>query len=237
MIFTKDHRTAWDDAKLGVVFGFYGGYCNAAAVVLLLHEISPMSANWGGMAKALGNMDISKVFTFLPLILCFITGAFFGAKWAKKGSPLSVVILEAALLVSTALIAKEHIIFAIGIGGLTMGLQNGMSTQLTHHRVRTTHLTSTVTDIGISLARRDYKDVLVKGSKTITFIWGAFVGAFKANLLGHLAFAFGGLYLFAVTLIVQILLPRCAGCLERDSLLREWFSKPSAALSQITTEN
>ncbi len=189
------------------------------------------------MAKALGNMDISKVFTFLPLIFCFITGAFFGAKWAKKGSPLAVVILEAALLVSTALIAKEHLIFAIGIGGLAMGLQNGMSTQLTHHRVRTTHLTSTVTDIGISLARKDYKDVLVKGSKSLTFIWGAFVGALKATLFGHVAFALGGLYLFAVTLIVQILLPKCSGCLKRDSLLREWFSKPSALLPTVSTEN
>ena len=225
MMFAKENRTLWDDAKLGAIFGFFGGYCNAAAITILLYEIAPMSANWGGMAKEIGNLDYGKIFTYLPLILCFIGGAYLGAKWVKEHSPVPLVVTESVLLMSIAFLAKENTVMAIAIGGLAMGLQNGMTTQISHHKVRTSHLTSTVTDIGITLARRDYKNALVKGSKTLFYIWGAFVGVLKASLLGARAFALGGLYLFSIILAIYALLPKCAGCIKREMRLEEWFNR------------
>ncbi len=224
MMFDKENRTAWDDTKLGVILGFFGGYCNAAAIAILMYEIAPMSANWGGMAKQIGHLDYMKIFTFLPLILCFIGGAYIGAKWAIKRDPVPLLIVEAGLLMSIAFIARENTVLAIAMGGLSMGMQNGMTTQISHHKVRTSHLTSTVTDIGISLAKKEYKEALVKGSKTLSYMWGATLGVIKANLLGSIAFALGGVYLLII-LASYALLPKCAGCLKRDLRLEEWFNR------------
>lgn len=235
MMFSKNNRTKWDDTKLGFIFGFFGGFNNAAAITILFYEIAPMSANWGGMAKEIGRFDYVKVFTFLSLILCFITGAYIGARWVKKHAPTPIVIAESILLMSIALFARDNAILAIAIGGMAMGLQNGMTTQLSHHAVRTSHLTSTVTDIGIALAKKDYGNALVRGSKTLTYMWGALMGVLKASLLGPTVFALGGVYLLTIMLI-HALLPQCASCLRRDALLEDWFAQVVATLSGVPTE-
>ncbi|MFQ5646760.1 MAG: YoaK family protein [bacterium] len=228
MMFSKENRTLWDDTKLGFIFGFFGGYNNAAAVIILLYEIAPMSANWGGMAKAIGHIQIDKVFTFIPLILCFISGAFIGSKWAKRSNPVNIVIAESLILMSVAFFAKDNTRLAITLGALAMGLQNGMSTLVSHHAVRTSHLTSTVTDIGIGLARRDYKGALVKSSKAFTYMWGAVVGTVKAGLIGNMVFALGGLYLM-ILMIARIMVANCESCKRRGALVEEWFTQVKSA--------
>jgi len=195
MMFSRDNRTLWDDTKLGIIFGFLGGFSNAVSIAILMFEIAPMSANWGGMAKEIGNLDYGEMFSYLPLIVCFISGAYIGVRWVKKYSPASLIITEAALFTSIAFLSRNNVILAVAIGGLATGMQNGMTSYLSHHAVRTSHLTSTITDIGITLARAEYKKTLVLGSKTMAYICGAIIGVVQAKLAGNFAFVLGGAYL------------------------------------------
>jgi len=200
-MFSKEKRTNADNIKLGVLFGFFGGFNNATAIAILLYEIAPMSANWGGMAEALGRMDFLAVFTFLPLLISFITGAFLGGKWVEDHEPTPLVFVESGLLMLIALIAPHNTILAIAIGALAMGLQNGMSTRISHKAVRTSHLTSTVTDIGICLAMKEYASASVKIVKLFTYVWGATVGITMVQIThqyGHVTFAMGGAALFVI---------------------------------------
>jgi len=201
MMFSKKGRTALDDTKLGFVFGFFGGFNNASALLVLLYEIGPMSANWGGMAEAIGEVDIVAVFTYLPLILCFTFGAFAGSKWVEEHEPTPLVFVESIMLMSMAFVAPYSKVFAIILGATSMGMQNGMTTAISHKAVRTSHLTSTVTDIGISLALGNYKGAMVKISKTATYIWGAAVGTVLVKAFSsdpHVTFAIGGFFLFTI---------------------------------------
>jgi len=201
MMFSKKDRTALDDTKLGFVFGFFGGFNNATALLVLLYEIGPMSANWGGMAEAIGEVDMTAIFTYSPLLLCFAFGAFAGSKWVEEHEPTPLVFLESIMLMSMAFIAPHTRVMAIMVGATSMGMQNGMTTAISHKAVRTSHLTSTVTDIGISLALGNYKGAMVKMSKTATYIWGATVGTTLVKAFHtdpHVTFAVGGFCLFTI---------------------------------------
>ncbi|MBI5207301.1 MAG: DUF1275 domain-containing protein [Candidatus Firestonebacteria bacterium] len=195
MLLEKENRTLRDDMKLGLIFGLLGGYLNAAAITILFYEIAPMSANWSGLAKEIGKSDNTGILTFISLIFCFILGAYIGVILTKKYDAGFVALVEACLLISISFISKQNIIVAIAAGGFATGMQNGMTSYLSHHSVRTTHLTSTITDIGISLARKDYKEALVLGSKTFLYICGAVAGVIIVKISGNMAFAFGGFYL------------------------------------------
>ncbi|MBI5418063.1 DUF1275 domain-containing protein [Candidatus Poribacteria bacterium] len=195
MMFSQENRTLKDDMKLGLIFGFIGGYCNAVAITTLMFEICPMSANWGGLVKELGNLNYIKIFTYIPLILSFISGSYIGVSWIKKHTPTSMTIIEALLLISISFISQKNVMLAVAIGGFAIGMQNGMTSFISHHAVRTSHLTSTVTDIGINLARMDFKKVLVLSSKTFIYIFGAVIGVILVKMFGNFAFAIGGMYL------------------------------------------
>ncbi len=225
MMFSTSDRTAWDDTKLGCIFGFFGGFNNAASTLILLYEIAPMSGNWGGLAEAIGDMDIVEFFTYLSLIMCFIVGANVGATWVrgKKSIPL-LVIIESALLISISFIASHNAVLAIAIGGFAMGIQNGMTTAISHKAVRTSHLTSTVTDIGISIAQNNMKSAAVKGSKALVYMWGAAVATVVVRLSHHNAgmiFALGGVWLIIV-MVIRYVHANCKISLKMEEKIEEW---------------
>jgi uncharacterized membrane protein YoaK (UPF0700 family) len=85
-----------------------------------------------------------------------------------------------------------------------MGLQNAVMTKLSHGVIRTTHLTGTVTDLGIeigkliywnrdrapethSLVRADRERMTVLAVLLLCFLTGGIVGAFGFKLLGYVS--------------------------------------------------
>ena len=178
-MFKLENRSLSDNIKLGAVFGWIGGFNNAAAILLLGKEIGPMSGNWAGLGKSLGSFALSEVAIFIPLLACFITGAAAGTHIFKKYSYLPLLLLEVFLLM---LMADLGIMGAIVAGAFAMGLQNSFTTNLSHHAVRSSHLTSTSTDIGITLARGDKDNAILRICIVSSFAWGAAGGVFASNI-------------------------------------------------------
>ncbi len=214
-MFKPENRTLRDNIKLGAVFGWIGGFNNAAAILLLGKEIGPMSGNWAGLGKNLGSFTLPEVAIFIPLLACFITGAATGTRMFKKYSYLPLLLLEVFLLM---LMADLGIKGAILVGAFAMGLQNSFTTNLSHHAVRSSHLTSTSTDIGITLARGDKNNALLRIIIVGSFAWGATGGVFASNVWGLSAFTVP-----AMTILGLLLLDGLSNVCEPEKL--PWFYK------------
>lgn len=185
-MFKAEDRTFRDNVKLGSTFGWIGGFNNAAAILILGKETGPMSANWAGLAKNLGTFTLSEVAIIICLIAGFISGAATSTRMFKKYGYLPILIFEVFLLV---LMAGLNVKMAIVVGAFAMGLQNAFTTNLSHHVVRSSHLTSTSTDIGLHLARGNKDEAVLRIIIVASFAWGAIGGVFASSLWGLSAFA------------------------------------------------
>ncbi len=184
-MFTPKDRSLSDNIKLGVVFAWIGGFNNASAILLMGKEIGPMSANWAGLAKNIGTFTVSEIILIACLLAGFISGAATGTRMFKKYSYLPLLGLEVFLFM---LMASLNVKGAIVVGAFAMGLQNSFTTNLSHHAVRSSHLTSTSTDIGITLARGDKDNALLRIILVGSYAWGAVGGVFASNVWGLSAF-------------------------------------------------
>ena len=103
---------------------------------------------------------------------------------------------------------QEIIIFLCGL----MGIHNSTSTQLSGSRVRSTHITGTLTDAGISLAsvmvamlRRDYsKDTAAQKSQLKTHLTTlfSFISGGIAGLILFRAFGFHAMLALGLMLVL-----------------------------------
>ncbi len=211
-MFKYENRTLHDNIKLGSVFGWIGGFNNAAAILLLGKEIGPMSANWAGLGENLGTFTISQIALISALIACFITGAATGTRMFKKYSYLPILLLEVFGLM---LMASLTVVGAIVVGAFCMGLQNSFTTNLSHHTVRSSHLTSTSTDIGIALARKDKESALLRIIIVGSFAWGATGGVFASNVWGLAAYTIP-----ATTILGLLLLDGLSKIEDQENLPR-----------------
>ena len=122
-----------------------------------------MTGNVSAFASSLALADMAKAAAYLALVLLFILGAVVCTMAVEAGRRLrvshtyAVVVLAEALLLAVLAVIEllsagwwQDAVLAYGLSFL-MGLQNAMVTQISGARVRTTHVTGMVTDIGIEL--------------------------------------------------------------------------------------
>lgn len=188
-------RTVKENKKLGSIFGWLGGYVNGVAILLLGNTVAHMSGNLAKLGKGFAGLNWAEVFVILPLIACFICGAMVGTYFYRRYGYQPVLVSEAIMLL---LMSDLHFKVAIIVGAMAMGLQNAVTTCMSNDIVRTSHLTSTSTDIGISLARKDKTDATVKIITVSSYMWGAAVGVFVSNIFGLSAFSFAGVVIMAL---------------------------------------
>ncbi len=80
-------------------------------------------------------------------------------------------------------IAAEFVTAGATLGAAAAGLQNGMSSNYRGMTIRTSHMTGTLTDLGVCLGRRDHRTgQLWKGGllsiTLVAFVTGGVLGAF-----------------------------------------------------------
>jgi uncharacterized membrane protein YoaK (UPF0700 family) len=121
------------------------------------------------------------------------------------------LLLEAALILVFGLLGSQLaqyegllVPFTVLLLCFIMGLQNAVMTKLSHGVIRTTHLTGTVTDLGIeigkllywnrdpdpdthSLVRADRERMAVLAVLALCFLAGGIAGAFGFKLLGYVS--------------------------------------------------
>jgi uncharacterized membrane protein YoaK (UPF0700 family) len=148
------------------------GIINAAGFHAIGHFSSHLSGTAAVLSEELAGADWGLALLAVWIIVCFIAGAAATAimmTWQRerhlRGRFARCLIVEALLLVGIAAVDQfiapgSHGILSVRVlllwGGLSflMGFQNAIVTQISHARIRTTHVTGMITDIGVALGQR-----------------------------------------------------------------------------------
>jgi uncharacterized membrane protein YoaK (UPF0700 family) len=152
-----DRHLAWSLAGIA-------GALNTAGFYAVGLYSANMTGNVSALSDHLGGGDLAIAAFYLALVATFVSGAVVstllvnaGRRRGLAGIYAYAVLAEALLLAGLG--CADLWMPAVGRGpalviGLSflMGLQNAVVTQISNARVRTTHVTGMLTDIGIELA-------------------------------------------------------------------------------------
>lgn len=225
LIKLKKERTHQEDRRLALWLATSAGLLNAIALGAFGFFPSHMTGNTSQFSSEVSSSDLNDIIFFATIILSFVTGAIIAriiVLWGIMHNVrlifCQVLLIEGLLLAGVSLheiyfhtftTNREIIVFLCGL----MGIHNSTSTQLSGGRVRSTHITGTLTDAGISLAsvvvamlRRDYsKDTAAQTSQLTThlttlfsFITGGIAGLVLFRWFGFNAMLALGLMLVFV---------------------------------------
>jgi uncharacterized membrane protein YoaK (UPF0700 family) len=220
------HRAASSDRALALILAAIAGSANAGGFILLGSYTSHMTGYLSAIADNLVLQNLALVGQSLLAISLFICGAASSAiviNWGRAHKPThqySLPIgLQGALLAALAALGAtplpEAIAHPLSLGLLCfiMGLQNATITKISYARIRTTHATGMITDVGIELGRAVYGRAFhapIHADRAKlgillqllgTFLLGGIIGALGYGLVG---FAFS-LPLAAILLTLALL--------------------------------
>lgn len=222
LIKLKKERTHQEDRRLALWLATSAGLLNAIALGAFGFFPSHMTGNTSQFSSEVSSTDLNDIIFFATIIMSFVTGAIIARIIVLWGIIQNVrlifcqvLFIEGLLLAGVSLYEmyfhtfttnREIIVFLCGL----MGIHNSTSTQLSGGRVRSTHITGTLTDAGISLAsvvvamlRRDFsKDTTAQRSQLTThlttlfsFITGGIAGLILFREFGFQAMLALGLML------------------------------------------
>jgi uncharacterized membrane protein YoaK (UPF0700 family) len=185
---------------------------------------SNMTGNVSALAGRLAFGDVRVAATYLALVVTFILGAAVSALLISAGRRRHVagiyavsIFVEAVLLALLAGadlwlsgLAREAAL-AYGLS-FVMGLQNAVVTRISNARVRTTHVTGMVTDIGIELGHlvdlawrqpadtADYnaEKLRLYGFTVLSFLIGGVFGVIAYRAIGPYFLLVAALLLFLI---------------------------------------
>ena len=167
---TGKHRTVQANRQLGFALAFVAGSLNAGGFLAVQQYTSHVTGMVSAVADnlVLGHLDL--VADGLAGVTSFLIGAMVCAwlvNYARRQQLSSEfalpLLLEAVLILGFGLLGPwlSHfegllVPFTVVLLCLIMGLQNAVVTKLSNNVIRTTHLTGTVTDLGIELGKLLY---------------------------------------------------------------------------------
>lgn len=208
---------------------FVAGAANAGGFLAVQQYTSHMSGIVSSMADhlALGNVEL--MLSGLGALLSFVAGAACSAmlvNWGRRQHLQSEyafpLVLEAILLICFGLLgshlARHEALFVpmtVMLLCFIMGLQNAIITKLSEARIRTTHITGLVTDMGIELGKLLYWNIsgddsdglFVKADRRKLKLLASLVALFfTGGVIGALGFKHVGfaasLFLAAILLVL-----------------------------------
>ena len=213
--FTALQRTPQADLKLGTVLAFVAGAANAGGFLAVGQYTSHMTGMLSALADNLVLGQFVLVGAGIASVMAFLFGAMSTAwivNWGMRlrlrsayGLPL---LLEAALLLVFGLFGAAMSLWQTVFLPVTvvllcfiMGLQNAVITKISQARIRTTHVTGLVTDLGIELGkllyvnrhpemqpvRADRERLRVHAQLVLSFLVGGIAGALGFKHLGYVS--------------------------------------------------
>ncbi|MEH6776384.1 MAG: YoaK family protein [Cereibacter changlensis] len=202
------HRSAGSDLALATVLAAIAGAANAGGFFALGQYTSHMTGHLSQLADNLALLNWIVVLTSLMAIGAFITGAAFSTaliNWARSqhgrhqyALPLAIqgllmICFSWGGIFSTA----PGRLFALACLCFIMGMQNATITKISGARIRTTHATGMITDIGIELGRGafglasgraelrwDRRKLAILLRLVLAFLLGGLVGALGYGQFG-----------------------------------------------------
>ncbi|OBK20175.1 YoaK family protein [Mycobacterium asiaticum] len=185
---------------------FVAGFVNAVALLILAVPV----ANLTGITTQLG-MNTANPWLYEGHVLAAILAGFGGGaaaagailggnKHPARSHHATVLTLEATLLLAAVLVAETPLRGLIGVeqsvahallAAAALGLQNGLTSSFHGMPIRTTHITGTVTDLGLMLGRShqhgiDKWKAAILATTLLLFLSGGTVGLlFGSGLDGY----------------------------------------------------
>jgi uncharacterized membrane protein YoaK (UPF0700 family) len=223
LIKLKKERTHKEDRRLALWLATSAGLLNAIALGAFGFFPSHMTGNTSQLSSEVSSTDLTDILFFATLILAFLTGAIVARMMILWGIIhnvrlifCQVLFVEGLLLTGVSVYEmffhalttnREIIVFLCGL----MGIHNSTSTQLSGGRVRSTHITGTLTDAGIALAsvmvamlRRDFsKDTAAQRSQLKTHLTTlfSFITGGIAGLILFRWFGFNAMLALGIMLV------------------------------------
>jgi uncharacterized membrane protein YoaK (UPF0700 family) len=156
--------------QLAWAMAFVAGAVNAGGFLAVGHYTSHMTGVASTMADMVALGDLETALAALAMMLSFMAGAFLcttlislGQRRRMRSRYALTLVLEAGFLLLFGLMGarlETEIRFTLPttvmLLCLIMGMHNAVTSIISGAAVRTTHMTGTVTDIGIELSRLAY---------------------------------------------------------------------------------
>ncbi|WP_205910784.1 YoaK family protein [Paroceanicella profunda] len=211
-------RSQGSDMVLATFLSAIAGCANAGGFFVLGQYTSHMTGYLSAVADDFALADMALVAGALLAILSFVGGAAlgtvlinFGRRVDRRRQYAYPIAVEGGLLLVFAACASVPGArgLALAVLCLTMGLQNATITKISGARIRTTHATGMITDVGIELGRALFRLANpgsgVRASPGHLGILGRLLGAFLiGGLVGALGYRAMG-FLFTVPLALLLL--------------------------------
>lgn len=240
LILVGDLRDGGADSRLAWSLAGIAGALNAAGFLAAGLYSSNMTGNVSALADRLALADWRVAATYSALVITFILGAMASGLLINAGRRRNMVgiyafsiLAEAVLLTGLACAdlslpdAARGAVLGFGFSFL-MGLQNAVVTRISNARVRTTHVTGMLTDIGIELGDLLDRVLLPKdalpssrttgynadklrlhGLTVLSFLGGGVVGVIAYRRFGPY-FLFGAAFLLLLIAMPGVLTRRTA---------------------------
>ncbi len=235
LIKKKKARSHTEDRCLALVLATAAGILNAMALGAFGFLPSHMTGNASQMSSEVATSDTHGLMFLAALLMAFVIGSMLARVVVIAGEKFRTIfclILLAEGVALTALSVFEIFMYTARFNaevlvmlGFLMGVHNSTSTQLSNGRVRSTHVTGTLTDAGIalgsfvlsfmspdkSLDRHAFRKQLYTHLTTIfSFLGGCMIGLALFDLFGFRAMLALGVCLVVVAVSAIVVTVRAA---------------------------
>ncbi|WP_194761839.1 YoaK family protein [Pantoea ananatis] len=170
----KRMRSHSEDRHLALTMATTAGMLNTMALCAFGIFPSHMSGNTSQISAEVFSSNFSKLTLLIGLIAAFLAGCTIARLITLLGEMLKIrtifciiLILEGVILATASLFeslfySPLHNSGLLATMAFMMGLHNTTSTQLSNGRVRSTHITGTITDVGIALGTYIWSFIIPK---------------------------------------------------------------------------
>ncbi|WP_372801500.1 YoaK family protein [Paracoccus seriniphilus] len=217
-------RSPQSDLSLATLLAFVAGALNAGGFFALGQYTSHMTGYLSQLADNLVILNFRIAFVAALAISSFVAGAGFSTiliNWTRRyrarqqyALPLALQGIFLVCFAGGGIFASEAgRLFSLACLCFIMGMQNATITKISRARIRTTHATGMITDIGIELGRgiygaimhdatvfRDTRNLMILARLVLSFLLGGIIGALG---FGHMRFLFA-LPLASLLLVVSL---------------------------------
>jgi len=211
---SKDKRTLKENLLLASSTAFVAGITNVAGLIAFLAFTANITGHFANLAKHVVEQNLRQILIFFVWLLLFFGGAFISnlivraaSRRSNYGNNSIPIILEIIILLLVAfyghlfydgtMLEREIITGAIIF---SMGLQNGLVSNISGGLVKTSHLTGLFTDLGADAAELIHNDVrknvLVKSRIYVRitilafYFFGGLAGAYFFDKYNFVVFYF-----------------------------------------------
>lgn len=157
-------RMKWFGLVFGAILSGNAGFVNAVFLGSLFNPVSHATGSLAQVSSAVMAGDAQGLVLLAVVVLAFFGGAVLAgvmlARPLRRGRRYGGALLLQAVLLAVAplVVAAEFLTAGATLGAAAAGLQNGMTSNYRGMTIRTSHMTGTLTDLGVFLGRRDHRN-------------------------------------------------------------------------------